>query len=167
MIDDHAPPDNDPETSSDAILNPRFEVVEASGQDGGDDEGDHGKIEHDRSTSDQANDAESVRCRPRESNPRQSKPKENCDPRQALKDDPSPFPSPGTTAFQHPEILAKSTHCGSGQRVCYGELLQDVTARSSISVRKHGRNRVHGCRSGYRRKCDRSISAKRSRMIAS
>jgi integrase len=55
------------------------------------------------------------------------------------------IPSPGTTAFQHPEILAKSTHCGSGQRVCYGELLQDVTARSSISVRKHGRNRVHGC----------------------
>ena len=169
MIDDHAPPAHDPETSSDAIIEPRSEVVEASGQDEGDDGGDHGgkggtQIEQ---ISDQSNETESVRCRPRESNPRQPKPMENRDPRQTLKNDPSPFPSPGTTAFQHPEILAKSTHRGSGKRVCYSEVLHNGTAPSPVSIRKHGRNRGRGCRSGYRRKCDRSMSAKRSRTIAS
>ena len=96
MIDDHAPPAHDPDASSEEIIEPRSEGEASGGDVTGGDGGDHGLIAEDLTASDTPEQAESVRCRPRESNRRQENQSKISSDQPTPTEEPPPFPSPGT-----------------------------------------------------------------------
>lgn len=77
------------------------------------------------------------------------------------------IPLLGTSTPQVLEISRGSSKKRSPESVCYTEPLHSRGQGSSVSVGNNGRKTGRGCSSAYRRKCERSMSANRSREIAS
>ena len=146
MIDDHAPPAHDPETSSEEIIEPRSEG-EASGDDArGDDAGDHDLVSAPSAfpspaplipndagpllglTSTTTEKAGLISGNDEDSNP-----------------PPCYAPLLGTNNAEHTEKLGKSSQRRSPKHACYGKLLRDSGPSSPRKCQKTAVLERSGC----------------------